>query len=68
MTMFNSLAYATKLVNTGLPRAQAEVHAQELQEVPERIKRPKKPKKSSTSTKNDGVSVNRKAIEESSAA
>jgi chromosome segregation ATPase len=36
MTMFNSLAYATKLVNTGLPRAQAEVHAQELQEVLER--------------------------------
>jgi len=36
MTMFNSLAYVTKLVNTGLPRAQAEVHAQELQEVLER--------------------------------
>jgi hypothetical protein len=36
MTMFNSLAYATKLVNAGLPRAQAEVHAQELQEVLER--------------------------------
>ena len=34
--MFNSLSYATKLVNTGLPRAQAEVHAQELQEVLER--------------------------------
>jgi chromosome segregation ATPase len=34
--MFNSLAYATKLVNAGLPRAQAEVHAQELQEVLER--------------------------------
>ena len=36
MSMFNSLSYATKLVNTGLPRAQAEVHAQELQEVLER--------------------------------
>jgi len=36
MTMFNSLAYATKLVNAGLPRAQAEVHARELQEVLER--------------------------------
>ena len=36
MTMFNSLAYATKLVNAGLPRAQAEVHAQELQGVFER--------------------------------
>ena len=36
MSMFNSLSYATKLVNAGLPRAQAEVHAQELQEVLER--------------------------------
>ena len=36
MTMFNSLAYATKLINAGLPRAQAEVHAHELQEVLER--------------------------------
>ena len=36
MTMFNSLAYATKLVNAGLPRAQAEVHAQELPEILER--------------------------------
>lgn len=36
MSMFNSFSYATKLVNAGLPRAQAEVHAQELQEVLER--------------------------------
>ena len=36
MSIFNSLSYATKLVNAGLPRAQAEVHAQELQEVLER--------------------------------
>jgi len=31
--MFNSLSYATQLVNAGVPRAQAEVHAQVLQGV-----------------------------------
>ena len=33
MGTFNSLLYATKLVNTGVPRDQAEVHAQVLQDV-----------------------------------
>ena len=31
--MFNSLSYATQLVNAGVPREQAEVHAQVLQGV-----------------------------------
>jgi len=31
--MFNSLSYVTQLVNAGLPREQAEVHAQVLQSV-----------------------------------
>lgn len=31
--MFNSLSYATKLVDAGVPREQAEVHAQVLQGV-----------------------------------
>ena len=33
MGQFNSLSYATKLVNAGVPRPQAEVYAQALQEV-----------------------------------
>ena len=33
MSMFNSLSYATKLVDAGVPREQAEVHAQVLQGV-----------------------------------
>jgi predicted RNase H-like nuclease (RuvC/YqgF family) len=33
MIMFNSLSYATKLVDAGVPREQAEVHAQVLQGV-----------------------------------
>lgn len=33
MGTFNSLLYATKLVNTGVPRDQAEVHAQVLQNI-----------------------------------
>lgn len=33
MSMFNSLSYAIKLVNAGVPREQAEVHAQVLQGV-----------------------------------
>lgn len=31
MSTFNSLSYATQLVATGLPREQAEVHANALQ-------------------------------------
>jgi hypothetical protein len=33
MGTFNLLAYATQLVNAGVPRGQAEVHAQVLQDV-----------------------------------
>ena len=33
MSTFNSLSYATQLVNAGVPREQAEVHAQVLQQV-----------------------------------
>ena len=33
MSTFNSLSYATQLVNAGVPREQAEVHAQVLQHV-----------------------------------
>ena len=33
MSTFNSLSYATQLVATGLPREQAEVHANALQNV-----------------------------------